>query len=610
MVSFPSARASGLGTRGRIGIAFSLLAMTLFALIATLSGIAARRAGELASTTLLQQLATGIAQQLDADMAERYRDIEGLSGLETTLDLQMTPPNWRGVLERMQRSMTDYSWIGVTDATGTVLAATGGLLEGRDVHERPWFQRGRETAVVLDVHEAKLLGSLLPPGLSGEPQRFVDVAAPLRRNGRVFGVIGAHLSWDWAEQRRRKALSAIDPAMKVDVTIVDPGGSAVLGPIDTGSDRSYLRVTRSSQPDGTYPGMSWTVIARQPIETAFSGATRLQRRLWTFAVAGGVLFGVVGWWLAGRLTEPLRALARRARTMSPAGIGGESHDVVAQLAASIGSLIDDLRTREQELEAINRNLESLVQQRTASYEQANEDLRSFSRSVSHDLRGPLGQISMLLNGVMRGRDPGMSAHTRMKLEVAAAECERLRDLTTELLTLAMVQQSALEVEAVDTRRLVADALQALGMDPATRRATIDVGELAPSRGDPTLLRQVWSNLLSNAIKYSSKVDQPQIKISGVQTETEAIFAVEDNGAGFDPAYAARLFGVFQRLHSAAEFPGVGVGLSIVKRVVQRHGGRVWAESEPGRGACFRFALPRVDADGAGQATSAAREAAA
>jgi light-regulated signal transduction histidine kinase (bacteriophytochrome) len=123
------------------------------------------------------------------------------------------------------------------------------------------------------------------------------------------------------------------------------------------------------------------------------------------------------------------------------------------------------------------------------------------------------------------------------------------------------------------------------------KATVEIGELAPAAADPTVIRHVWSNLIGNAFKYSARRPVPQIRISGRVAGDEAVYEVQDNGAGFDMRYADKLFGVFKRLHNADDFPGTGVGLAIVHRIVTRHGGRIWVESAPDAGACFRFSLP-------------------
>lgn len=603
--------------RVRIGLAFSLLAMALFLAIGVASGMHARQQSARETTAALQQLADRLAQRLDADMVARVREIDQLASLETLLEAEVPPVRWRALVERLQRSMPEYSWIGVAGVDGTVRAATQGLLEGRNVAQRPWFQGAMAGPLVGDVHEALLLASLLPAQPSGEPPRFVDVAAPLQREGRLVGVLGAHLSWNWAAERRREAMAILQPQQEAEIVLTDRRGQVLLGPswpvpapqagegawwsAPAGTrrwndGRAYLTAAVASRPMRDYPGMGWVVVVRQPVDTAFASADRLQRRLVLYGLAGALLFGAAGWWLAGRLTAPLRRVARDAVAVATpttaAATPAAARDEVAQLASSLGTLIDGLRAREQELTTLNQELESRVQRRTASLEKANEDLRSFSASVSHDLRGPLVSMAMVLRQLVEADGPVLSPGSRRVLDLVVHECDRLGQLTDELLTLAMVEQRELQIAPVDHAALVRSVLDELQARSPTPLPPVERMPLPATPGDAVLLRQVWSNLLGNAIKFSQKVAQPRIVI-GVRQDGDAVeFSVSDNGAGFDASQAERLFGMFQRLHAASDFPGSGVGLSIVRRVVHRHGGTVRAESAPGRGARFLFTLPR------------------
>jgi light-regulated signal transduction histidine kinase (bacteriophytochrome) len=143
---------------------------------------------------------------------------------------------------------------------------------------------------------------------------------------------------------------------------------------------------------------------------------------------------------------------------------------------------------------------------------------------------------------------------------------------------------------VDMSLLVAEIVEQM---KGETKAAIETAALPAAEADPAMIRQVWINLIGNALKYSGKIDRPRIEIGAREEPREQIYWVRDNGAGFDMRYAQKLFGVFQRLHRAEEFPGTGVGLAIVQRVVNRHGGRVWAEGRPGEGACFYFSLPKA-----------------
>lgn len=359
--------------------------------------------------------------------------------------------------------------------------------------------------------------------------------------------------------------------------------------------RRYLTAASASKPIADYPGMGWLVVVRQSEAQAMADATALGHRLWWLSLLGSAMFGIVGWLLADRLTRPLRLVAAQARSMMPPEAGPPPHDEVEQLARSLATLLADLHQREQSLTALNERLEQRVLERTASLKQANEDLRSFSRSVSHDIQGPLGSMAELLRHTMAASRSQLPPQVAKAVDLVIQECDRLRQLSAELLTLAMVDQREVVHEPVDHAAMVQDVLQQLRVSAGNRFPEVTVTSLPVLPGDPLMLRQVWCNLLSNAVKFSSKVSAPHIAVSAEAQDDEVVFTVADNGAGFDEAHAPKLFGVFQRLHGHAQFPGTGVGLSIVRRVVNRHGGRVWARSPPGQGARFHFTLPREPA---------------
>jgi signal transduction histidine kinase len=614
----------GLSTRLRISLAFASLAGVMFVVIGVLSGQQARQQVETDTGVALLQVASRMANSLDTGMYERLHEIESLAALDEMLSERISPPGWRLLTERLQNSLPQYSWIGVTDAQGRVLAATRGLLEGADVSKRPWFAEGLRGSMAGDVHKALMLERLLPPQPDGEPLRLLDFAAPLTEGSRIIGVLGAHLSIAWAEDRRRLVLSAVEPGRGIEIQIIDSSGQAVLGPrtpllspalraampangyqtLAWDNGVRYLTAVVRTTGHRSFKGLGWTVLVRQPEDVALAGARALERRIWAFGLFGAALFGAIGWWLAGRLTRALSAVAQRAQQLSEvAAESGQRRrrgDEVAVLDASLEKLVDQLRERERQLAGANQSLEARVAERTQALQQANADLQSFSRSVSHDLKGPIGGIAMLLKNLLANPSVQLDDSPRRMLTLVVDECQRLGVLVDELLTLAMVEQRELRAEAVDMQALAQAVAAELQGAPAAaahaKRAEVLVGELPAVQGDPVLLRQVWHNLLGNALKFSGRAEQPRIEVRAERHSlagaTELVFSVSDNGAGFDMAQAPRLFGVFQRLHRASDFPGTGVGLSIVKRVVHRHGGRVWAQSTPGEGATFYFALPQ------------------
>jgi light-regulated signal transduction histidine kinase (bacteriophytochrome) len=218
-------------------------------------------------------------------------------------------------------------------------------------------------------------------------------------------------------------------------------------------------------------------------------------------------------------------------------------------------------------------------------------MESFSYSVSHDLRAPLRAIDGFSRILLEDHAAVLNEEMRRLLGVVRSNTQRMGRLIDDLLAFARTSRQEMRVAPVDMDALARAALDDLGLAGGGGHARVTVAELPPARGDATLLRQVWANLIGNAVKYSRGAAEPRVTIEGDAVDGVVQYRVRDNGVGFDMAYAGKLFGVFQRLHRTEEFEGTGVGLATVQRIVQRHGGRVWAESRVGEGATFFFTLP-------------------
>ncbi len=258
-------------------------------------------------------------------------------------------------------------------------------------------------------------------------------------------------------------------------------------------------------------------------------------------------------------------------------------------------IITDLTERkraEQMALDLNATLERRVAERTSALEAANRELDSFGRTIAHDLRAPLRSISRF-NELLRQAAPGEAAIPAYAGRIAK-NVARMDTMLTDLLNFARFGRATLAAAPIDMNALVASVAEDLAAE-APQRPEIVVSDLPGASGDASLLRQVWANLISNAVKYSSKTAQPRIEIGARKGKDEVEYYVRDNGCGFDPAYSDKLFEVFQRLHSESEYEGNGIGLAIVHRIVERHGGRVFASSKPGEGAEFGFTLPTNDA---------------
>ncbi|MCA9737919.1 MAG: PAS domain S-box protein, partial [Gemmatimonadetes bacterium] len=257
---------------------------------------------------------------------------------------------------------------------------------------------------------------------------------------------------------------------------------------------------------------------------------------------------------------------------------------------------------EQEIRDLNARLEQRVQERTNELELANRELERFSYSVSHDLRAPLRHIDgfsvALLEDHLRDLPPEAQQH----LHRIRASTQRMGELIDALLALARVTRTPLHRHVVDMSRLAMEIAAAFAQDEPAREVLVDIQPGVEALGDPPLLRIALENLLGNAWKFSSERSPARIAFGVVETTEGDRYFVRDNGVGFDMAYADRVFGAFQRLHPDTEFPGTGVGLATVSRIVARHGGRIWVEAEPDVGATFFFTLPT----GAGSSDDAMR----
>jgi PAS domain S-box-containing protein len=250
--------------------------------------------------------------------------------------------------------------------------------------------------------------------------------------------------------------------------------------------------------------------------------------------------------------------------------------------------LTQLKNAQERIQHLNDDL----RQRAAALETANRELEAFSYSVSHDLRAPLRHIDGFANLLAKHADAKLDDQAKRFLATISRSARQMGELIDDLLAFSRIGRTPLRIETVDHAQLVRDVI-AEGHYDETRQIHWEIGDLPSGHGDAAMLRQVWRNLIDNAVKYTGRASSPRIKIAGSldPERQETVYCIEDNGVGFDMAYADKLFGVFQRLHGPSDFEGTGIGLANVRRIVARHDGRTWAEGEIDRGAKFYFALP-------------------
>jgi PAS domain S-box-containing protein len=274
------------------------------------------------------------------------------------------------------------------------------------------------------------------------------------------------------------------------------------------------------------------------------------------------------------------------------------HDPKGNPVLFVGAVRDITAERhaEAEVRRLNADLEARVERRTADLARANKDLEAFNYSVSHDLRAPLRALSGYAEALLEEYGDGLGETGRGYAERIQAASERMATLIDDLLQLARVSRSQMHLGLVDLSAKVAAVAGELQSVEPGRRIRITIQDGVQVTADPGLLRTVVQNLLENAWKFTARREDATIEFGSMPAEDAEICCfVRDNGAGFDPAHAAKLFQPFQRLHTETDFPGTGIGLASVQRIIERHGGRIWAEGQVGRGATFYFTLDAAHA---------------
>ncbi len=483
---------------------------------------------------------------------------------------------WDDAIEILRSAPKDFPFIErvfLADSSGNLMADIPRLpgVRGRNFSERDWYQG---------------VSSNWRPYLSNvytraaEPQlNVVAMAVPIVvRSGAIAGILVLQVTLsaftDW--------MQGIDVGEGGQVYLVDRNGTA--------AKNGLTKVHGELNDLSAVPAVKQALRGTIGVEVLFDPAVG-EDRLAAYSPVERYGWGVV-------IQQPTSvAFGPRDRLLRSVVI---AYAWTLVLLVGVVYLISRVVSEQRHGEAMRRTaaeLEERVAERTAELAESNRELESFSYSVSHDLRTPLRAIDGYSRILDEDYGSRLDSEGKRLLAVVQSNVTKMGQLIDDLLAFSRMGRTAMKMAEIDMEALVGEVIEDLGKAANTGAARLIVRPMARAWGDRALIRQVWINLLTNALKFSSKVAGPEIVVGCTVEEQHIVYFVQDNGAGFDMAYYHRLFAVFQRLHSANEFGGTGVGLAIVQRVVSRHGGRVWAESQVNAGATFFFSLPRRDHNG-------------
>ncbi len=363
-------------------------------------------------------------------------------------------------------------------------------------------------------------------------------------------------------------------------------------PVTKGVDRAIVTFTNNGQrylaAQALVQNAAWKVMITLPEKRVHQPATDFQKIAISSALLLLLLGIVLTWFLSRQITKPIMELSVAAQSIAK---GDFSHTVSLKRADELGVLSDAFNAMAREVNDTQKNLEANVEKRTAQLERANKELEAFSYSVSHDLRAPLRAVSGYATMLQEDHAASLTDDGKRIVGAIVNNAKMMGQLIDDLISFSRINRKEIELREVNMQQVVEQVIAELKTHRPEKNYRFELKSLPPCNTDPQLIKQVWINLIDNAMKYSSAKADPVIEIGATEKNGHVEYYVQDNGVGFDMKYSDKLFGVFQRLHRQDEFEGTGIGLALVKRIIERQNGTIRAEGSVGGGAMFAFILP-------------------